>query len=104
MAVAKHLIDQLARAAKTGDRPAWVPRPPNFSMHQGAVSRVDNFNGIVDFEANDPSGLIIPGVRVMQSYTPDNPPGVGHVVWGGLIGNQFVILGQHVVPNSIVIP
>lgn len=102
--VARHLIDQLARAAKSGDQSAWTPRPASFSMHQGAVTRVDNFNAVVDFAANDPSGLIIPGVRVLQSYSPANPPGVGHVVWGGLIGNQFVILGQHAVPNSVVIP
>lgn len=102
--VAQHIVDQLARATKTGDRPAWLPRPIGFSMHQGAVTRVDNFNSVVDFAANDPSGLIIPGVRVLQAYNADNPPGVGHVVWGGLIGNQFVILGQHSVPNSIVIP
>jgi len=102
--VAKHLIDQLARAAKTGDQSAWQPRPPSMSFYQGTVSRVDNFNGIVDWVANDPSGLVLPNVRVLQAYSPASRPGVGHVAVGVHVGTDFYILGQHVVPNSIVIP
>lgn len=102
--VAKHLIDQLARAAKTGDQSAWTPRVPGFSFFQGEVKRVDNFNGVVDWEANDPSGLVLPGVRVLQAYSATNQPGVGHVAVGVHVGTDFYILGQHVVPNSIVIP
>lgn len=102
--VAKHLIDQLARAAKNGDQSAWLPRAPTLSFYQGTVNRVDNFNGVVDWEANDPSGLVLPGVRVLQAYSPLNQPGVGHVAVGVHVGTDFYILGQHVVPNSIVIP
>ena len=98
------IIDQFARAAKRGDQPAWIPRSPQVSMYQGFVTRVDNFNGIVDFEMNDPSGLVLPGVRFLQPYTATRTPGVGDVVWAQHFGTDIVILGQHVVPNSIVIP
>ena len=100
----RNIIDQLARAAKRGDQPAWTPRAQQVSMYQGFVTRVDTFNGIVDFQINDPSGLVLPSVRYLQSYSADNPPGVGHVVWAQHFGTDIVILGQHVVPNSIVIP
>ena len=98
------IIDQFARAAKRGDQPAWIPRPTQLSFYQGTVNRVDNFNGVVDFETNDPSGLVLPSVRVLQPYTATNQPGVGHVAVGVHVGTDFYILGQHVVPNSIVIP
>lgn len=100
----RNIIDQLARAAKRGDQSAWTPRLPTMSFYQGTVNRVDNFNGVVDFETNDPSGLVLPSVRVLQAYSPDNLPGVGHVAVGVHVGTDFYILGQHVVPNSIVIP
>jgi hypothetical protein len=74
------------------------------SFYQGTVNRVDIFNGVVDWEANDPSGLVLSDVRVLQAYSPTNLPGVGHVAVGVHVGTDFYILGQHVVPNSIVIP
>lgn len=100
----RNIIDQLARAAKRGDQSAWTPRAPQLSFYQGTVTRVDNFNGVVDFETNDPSGLVLPSVRVLQAYSATNQPGVGHVAVGIHVGTDFYILGQHVVPNSIVIP
>lgn len=97
-------IDRLARSVKNGGAPSWLPRPPQISLHQGTVNSVDLFNGIVGFQFNDPSGLVLPGVRFMQSYTPENPPAVGHVVWAQHFGTDLIVLGQHVVPANIVIP
>jgi hypothetical protein len=95
-------IDRLARSVKRGDSPAWVPRPPQVSMYQGFVTRVDTFNGIVDFQMNDPSGLVLPGVRYLQPYLPTRLPNIGDVVWAQHFGTDVIILGQHIVPNSIV--
>jgi hypothetical protein len=74
------------------------------SMHMGTVNTVDLFNGILDYSVNDPSGLVVPGVRYLQAYGPDNPPAQGHTVWVAHTGTDLVVMGQHVVPTSIVIP
>lgn len=102
--ISRQIINDAARAAKRGGQPAWTPRPIKLSFEQGTINRVDNFNGVADFVTNDPSGLVIPGVRVLHAYSPTNLPGVGHVAVGVHVGTDFYILGQHVVPNSIVIP
>ncbi|HEY2088692.1 MAG TPA: hypothetical protein VGH54_22055 [Mycobacterium sp.] len=68
------------------------------------MNAVDLFNGIVSFQFNDPSGLVLPGVRFMQSYSATNHPAVGHVVWAQHFGTDLIVLGQHHVPNNIVIP
>jgi hypothetical protein len=73
-------------------------------MHMGTVNSVDLFNGVVDFGYNDPSGQVQSGVRFLQAYGPDNPPAAGHTVWAYHTGTDLVVLGQHVVPTSIVIP
>jgi hypothetical protein len=70
----------------------------------GTVNSVDLFNGIVDFEFNDPSGLVAPGVRFIQSYSPDTPPSVGDTVWTFHNGTDLLVMGQHVVPTNLVIP
>lgn len=97
-------IDRLARSVKRNGQPAWLPRAPQMSLHQGTVNSVDLFNGIVGFQFNDPSGLVLPGVRFMQSYSATNLPAVGHVVWAQHFGTDLIVLGQHVVPANIVIP
>lgn len=102
--VSRKVIAEAARAAKRGGQPAWIPRPTSMQLYQGTINSVDHFNGVVDFETNDPSGLVLPGVRVLQAYSPSNPTGVGHVAVGVYVGTDFYVIGQHVVPNSIVIP
>ena len=98
-------IARLARNIKRGGASTgWVQRAPQQSLHMGTVNSVDLFNGIVDFAFNDPSGLVASGVRFMQAYGPDNPPAIGHTVWAQHTGTDLVILGQHIVPTSIVIP
>jgi len=74
------------------------------TMHQGTVGAVDPFKGVVDFQFNDPSGLIIPGVRFLQAYSASNLPAEGHTVWAGHFGTDLVVLGQHIVPPNLVIP
>jgi hypothetical protein len=97
-------LDRLARSVKRGDQPAWIPRAPTATMYQGFVDSVNSFKGVVDFQLNDPSGLVIPGVRFLQSYSATNLPQPGHVVWVQHSGTDLIVLGQHVVPTDIVIP
>jgi hypothetical protein len=97
-------LDRLARSVKGRGQSAWAQRPPSISLHQGTVDRVDTFNGIVDFLANDPSGLVIPSVRYMRPYTATNTPALGDVVWGLHFGTDMFVMGQHIVPTNIVIP
>lgn len=99
-------IDQLARMIKGGSSssPAWVPRVPQLSQHFVTVTGVDNYNGVVDVQFADPSGLIVPGVRVIQSYGAGNNPQVGHVVLAHAYGTDFMVMGQLVVPTSVVVP
>lgn len=98
-------IARLARNIKRGgSSTGWVQRAPQTSMHMGTVNSVDLFNGVVDFGYNDPSGQVQSGVRFLQAYGPDNPPAAGHTVWAYHTGTDLVVLGQHVVPTSIVIP
>jgi hypothetical protein len=97
-------IDRLARAIKRSNTttPAWLPRNPQVSMHQGTVTRVDNFNGVVDFQFPDPSGLIVPAVRYIQPYTADDPPLEGDVVWAQHYGTDFIVMGRHIVLGGTV--
>lgn len=97
----------LARAARAASRAqstdtAWVNRSQQMSLHQGTLTRVDTYNGVVDFQFPDPAGLIVPSVRYLRQYTDTNLPQEGHVVWGIHNGTDFTILGQHVVLNGVV--
>lgn len=95
--------DRLARAIRGGSTPAWTPRQPQLSMHQGTLSGVDLGRGVVDFEFPDPGGLIVPSVRYLQPYTDANPPVAGDVVWAGHFGSDLVIFGRHHIPTGTVI-
>lgn len=97
-------LDRLARSVRRGGVPAWVPRAPQLTMHLGTVNSVDLFNGWVDFQFADPSGLVVPAVRFMQAYSADNPPQVGHTVWALHFGTDLIVAGQHVVQTNIVTP
>lgn len=95
--------DRLARAVRgRGDSP-WTPRQPQLSMHQGVLSNVDLGRGVVDFEFPDPSGLVVPQVRYLQSYSDTNPPTAGDVVWAGHFGSDLVILGRHYIPTGTIV-
>lgn len=96
-------LDRLARAVK-GNNPAWLPRAPQLTLHQGTVTGVDLGNGVVNFQFADPSGLIVPGVRFLQSYTATSVPEVGHVVWMSMYGTDPMVLGQHILPTNFVVP
>lgn len=99
---------RVLRAARNikrgGSNQAWTPRVPQMSLHLGTLGDVDLFNGVVDFEFNDPSGLVVPGVRFLQSYSSLNPPSSGHAVWVAHTGTDLMVLGQQVIPTNIVIP
>jgi hypothetical protein len=97
-------LDRLARNIKRTNSAAWSPRAQQATFHQGTVNAVDTFNGHIDFGLNDPSGLVVPAVRYLQSYSATNPPSVGDIVWAQHFGTDLLILGQHVVPANIVIP
>lgn len=70
----------------------------------GTLAAVDNTTNTVHFAFNDPSGLVLPGVRVLQAYSATNPPSVGDTVWMHHNGTDVMILGLHVVPTSTVTP
>lgn len=97
-------IARLARrVSRTDSSPAWVPRTPHLTLHQGTLSTVDVGTNTAHFAFNDPSGLVVPGVRYLQAYSPTNPPQAGDIVWAQHYGTDMLILGQHIVPNSTVI-
>lgn len=99
-------LEQLARAIKRSNTasPAWLPRTPQLSQHFLTVTGVDNGNGVVDVQFPDPSGLIVSGVRVIQPYGIGNSPQVGHVVLAHAYGTDMMVMGQLIVPTSVVIP
>lgn len=96
-------IDRLARHVRRGDLPAWLPRAPQVTMHQGTLDSVDIGRGVAAFGFNDPSGLVVPSVRYLQAYSDTRPPEAGDVVWAQHFGTDLVILGRHVVPDATVI-
>lgn len=98
-------LQRLARNIKRGgDSTAHVPRVTSTQMYLGTVGSVDPFNGVLDFEFNDPSGLVLPGVRYLQAYSSLNLPAQGHSVWVQHFGTDIMVLGQQVNPTNIVIP
>lgn len=104
MATTGNPADILARAiAKSGTTSsAWVNRAQQVSMHQGTLTRVDTFNGIVDLQLPDPSAPLLQSVRYIQPYTLTNLPTVGDVVHMMHNGTDVFVLGQHVILNGFV--
>lgn len=99
--------DAIARAARAIKRsnttnPAWIPRSPQMTMHQGTLTRVDPYNGVADFQFPDPNGLIVPSVNIVRPYTSPADAQVGHVVWAIHNGTDLMILGQHQVLSGTV--
>jgi hypothetical protein len=98
-------IARLARNIKRGGASTgWVQRAPTMTLHMGTVGTVDQFNNVLDFNYNDPSNQTQAGVRVLQSYSPDNPPAEGHTVLAIHTGTDLWVIGQHIVPTSVVTP
>lgn len=97
-------LGRLGRAIKSSGNPAWLPRTPQITMHQGTLSGVDLGNGVADFQFADPSGIIVPGVRFLQAYSATNLPAEGHTVWLQMYGTDPMIVGQHIVPTNFLIP
>jgi hypothetical protein len=97
--------DRLARAIKRSNTstPAWLPRAPQLTLHQGTLTNVDPFNGVADFQFPDPSGIVLPAVRYIQPYSSVSPPTVGDVVWAHHYGTDFLIMGQHVTLSGSVL-
>lgn len=97
-------LARLGRAIRSPGNPAWLPRPTQSSYHMGTVTGVDHGNGVLDFQFADPSGIIVPAVRVLQAYSPAHLPQEGHVVWLHLNGTDPMIIGQHVPSTGFLIP
>lgn len=96
-------VRDFGRYLSRPDSSVRVPRSPQLSWHQGTLTAIDPNTNTADYQHNG-SGLVIPGVRYLHAYTPDNPPAVGDVVWMQLHGTDPLIIGRHVVPNNLVIP
>lgn len=91
-----------ARAMSRGNSASLrLPRAPQLTMHMGTLAEVDNNTNTAHFQFNDPSGLIIPGVRVVQAYTAANLPRVDDIVWAHHYGTDLMIVGQHMVPTNL---
>lgn len=97
----RRVAQRIGRVPDTS--PSWCPRPPRLTLHMGTLEAVDIGTNTAHFGFNDPSGLIIPGVRYLRAYSADNPPRPGDVAWACHYGTDLMILGQHLVPTSTVI-
>lgn len=97
-------LARLARAIKSPGNPAWLPRPTQSSYHLGQLVGTDAGNNVADFQFADPSGIVVPGVRVLQAYSPTYQPQEGHYVWLHLNGTDPMIIGQHVPSTGFLIP
>lgn len=99
-------VAMLARRVSRGSNSSSIrlPRAQQISMHMGTLVEVDNNTNSVHFQFNDPSGLILPGVRVLQMYGGTNQPEAGHLVWAFHNGTDLMIAGQHQSPTNLVIP
>lgn len=105
MATSGSAVDIFARAiAGSGTTSsAWTNRAQQVSFHQGTLTRVDPFNGIVDFQLPDPSAPVVPAVKYIQTYSAINLPSIGDVVHIVHTGTDVVVLGQHLSLNGFVL-
>lgn len=97
-------LDRLARRVSRGNNSSSIrlPRAPQLTLHMGTLAAVDTNTGTAHFAFNDPSGVIVPGVRYWQSYSPTHLPEVGDTVWVQHYGTDLYIVAQHIVPNNVV--
>ncbi len=99
-----NLISQLVQQIARPDDSMWVPRAQQPTIHMGVLTGVDLGRNTVSLQTNVPSMLELPTVSWMESYSSSNPPITGDVVRMLHFGTSVLVLGRHVVPNSIVIP
>lgn len=106
MPASDDLIARFARTVARGDNSSSIrlPRAPQMTMHMGTLAEVDINTNTAHFQFNDPSGLIVPGVRVLQAYSATNTPSAGDIVWAHAYGTDMMIVGQHMVPTNLVEP
>jgi hypothetical protein len=97
-------LARLARAIKSPGNPAWLPRPTQSSYHLGQLVDTDGGNNVADFQFADPSGVVVPSVRVLQAYSANYQPQAGHYVWLHLNGTDPMIIGQHIPSTGFIIP
>jgi hypothetical protein len=96
---------RVARRAKNGSRTVWTPGQVTMDLHLGKIGDVNPFRGVAEFHWSDESfGNSSNVLRYLQTSGPGNLPATGHDAWVLQYDNDYMILGQHVVPDSIVIP
>lgn len=97
-------IARLARRVSRGSNSSSIrlPRAPQLSVHMGTLAEVDTFTNTAHFQFNDPSGLVVPGVRYLQHYSPTHLPEAGDTVIAHHYGTDLYIVAQHFVPNNVV--
>jgi hypothetical protein len=95
-------IAKLAQKVKRGDQPPWLPRAPQVMLHYGNVVDADPYSGTVDFEFNDPTGLVYPRMQVLLPYTEASQPQQGHVVVTQHYGTDIFVLGRHLITPNFV--
>lgn len=93
----------IARRISRNDSSVRVPKAPQISLHQGKLAAVDNNTNTVHFTHNG-TGVVIPGVPVMMSYTTTRTPAVNDVAVLQMHGTDPVIVGYLVVPTNVVTP
>jgi hypothetical protein len=97
------VFQALARRMSRNDSSVRIPRTPQISLHQGELAAVDNNTNTVHFTHNG-TGVVIPGVPVMLSYTADHTPTAGDIAVLQMHGTDPVIIGHLVVPTNVVSP
>lgn len=98
-------IARLARNIKRGGTTTgWVQRAPTMTLHMGTAGTVDQFNNVADFNYNDPSNAVQSRVRVLLPYPAGVSPAEGDTVIAIHTGTDMWIIGQHIVPTSVVTP
>lgn len=96
---------RVARRVKNGSSTMWTPDKPILDLHMGTIGDVNPFRGLAEFHWADESfGASSNVLRYIQSYSATNLPQSTQTAWVLQYGEDYMILGQHVKPDSIVIP
>jgi hypothetical protein len=100
------VFDRLAQTIQTGgETSVWSPRQPRYGLTKATVTGVNQFRGHVDLSFAAPPGAT-PGtaqsVYYLQSYGPTHQPEEDHTVFVQWIGNQPIVMGQHLVTSDLV--
>lgn len=98
-----NIIQALARRMSRNDSSVRVPKAPQMSQHLGTLAAVDPNTNTVHITHNG-TGQIIPGVPVMQAYSPNTSPSVNDVVVYQMYGPTPMVVGYLSVPTNVVTP